>query len=753
MLRKSDLSDHRTTHLTSLAHVLSERAKTHPHRPALTFIDDDGEKNTLSYAGLEARVIELSGRIRGGHADANPTAEPSASRHELQPGDRALLLFPPGLEFMVGFLACQYSRLVPVPTCFPKPGRAMPRLDAAAKDCAPQILLADQETLSGIDLKRVSPQVAALRFMATNAEETLISTSAANGFALNSFDVKASLAEIQSSDLGLLQYTSGSTSDPKGVMVTHANLLTNLESIRQAFGLRRSDGPGDDCSCGVFWLPPFHDMGLIGGILEAIYIGGHTILMSPRSFLAKPLRWLETISSTGATISGAPNFAFEYCLDRITSDQAYGLDLSKWEVAFCGAEPISADSLDRFAARFSTAGFRSDAFIPCYGLAEATLLAASGHSTPELPRIHVDRDDLLMGRATPVDKHHPRNQTRSIVGCGEPGVDIKIEIVDPDNRTRRAAGEIGEVWLQGGSVAQGYWQRDEINAEQFHARLADDEQAGDFLRTGDLGFVHSGSLYVTGRCKDVIILRGRNHFPQDIEATVQRTLGTDMLKCVAVATNAFVGDAMSVVIEVARHMDEEVMPEVVRRVRRQIIEDHEVDARQILLTRPGAIPITTSGKVQRAACRQLLEADEIAARYEWCRSIVNDQGTDTQLPPLPSHVDEGSLDEAIEQIEEWLMAWLITRCGIDASEIGPDTPFADHGLDSMTAVELSGELDDWLGIELTPVLAWNYPTPARLAAFLAEEMLKTAPRETDVNDDDDFERLLAEIEQMPDQPS
>ncbi|SMP53620.1 Acyl-CoA synthetase (AMP-forming)/AMP-acid ligase II [Neorhodopirellula lusitana] len=748
MLRKSDQAEPSTCKWISLAHVLHERASVHPDRPALTFLSDGGNEETLTYAGLNNRVTELAARLNN-----NPTLD-------IQPGDRALLLFPPGLEFMVAFLACQYIRVVPVPTCFPKPGRAMPRLDSAATDCRPKLLLADAETLDGIDLKRLNNDVAAATFVATDA--TRPDTHRRNVEGTHSHDWTEDpsdslqwnrlLDEIEPEDLGLLQYTSGSTSQPKGVMVSHANLISNLEAIRMAFGLEWTEDSGDQYSRGVFWLPPFHDMGLIGGILEAVYIGGHTVLMSPRSFLSRPLRWLETISKMNASISGAPNFAYQLCVDRIESDQVASLDLSKWNVAFCGAEPISAETLKRFSQHFAASGFTEGSFTPCYGLAESTLLAASGHGTSELPVLRVDRDDLLMGTVTPLDADS-KSPARQIVACGQPGYDMTIEIVDPTERNRLSSLQVGEIWLQGTSVAGGYYQRPEVNAEQFQAKIAGEESRGEFLRTGDLGFVHDGQLYVTGRCKDVIILRGRNHYPQDIEATVASVLDENYFQSVALAMPGPHGDTLALVIEVIRHMDAEAMPEAVRHIRRQLIEEHEVDARQVILTRPGAIPLTTSGKVQRQACRQLVESKEIFVRYQWSRSMAIDDDTVAALPLLPQREDGQTIDDAAAQIEAWLLAWLVARGRVDENEVANETPFADYGLDSLAAVELSSELEDWLGIELTPVLAWNYPTPARLAIFLAEELVgkPDEAEESELDEEDDFEKLLAEIENMPDE--
>ncbi|EMB16900.1 AMP-binding protein [Rhodopirellula europaea] len=778
MLRKSEIPDSTTrepseTRWKSLAHLLVDRAARHPDRPALTFLSDDaldgvGEPQTLTYAELHRRVCAVATRLL---RDTGATA-----------GDRAMLLFPPGLEFMVGFMACEMARLIPVPTSYPKPGRAMPRLDASVTDCRPSVLISDQETIAGIDPHRVSPDTATLPKIATDVSIEQDLTT------IDTTESALPLGEIESTDLALLQYTSGSTSDPKGVMVSHANLLSNLESIRHAFGIEWSDDDGDDFERGLFWLPPFHDMGLIGGILEPLYVGGHAILMSPRSFLARPMRWLRAISDYKATISGAPNFAYQLCVDRVDLAQAESLDLSGWELAFCGAEPIIADTLQQFTDRFSDAGFRGETFCPCYGLAEATLMAASCRSGQAPSLLDVDKDELAHGRGrvirhTTLGKTLPDDASsakpdpatsRQLVSSGSPAHLMTVMVVDAKTKREQPDGEIGEIWLAGPSVTSGYWKRESVNAEVFGATLADGDPAEKFLRTGDLGFIHDGEVYVTGRSKDVVILRGRNLFPQDIEATVKGLLQANVLQCAAVATTGRTGDALTVAAEVSRHVDAEELPEIVRHIRRAIIDDHEVDARQVLITRPGGIPLTTSGKVQRQQCRSMIEAGELSARYQWSRNRFIDDSESVALPELPTRVTREEIPEATEQITAWLLAWLSGHSGEQIHEDGerpvrnasltPETPFAETGMDSLTAVELSSELEDWLGIELTPVLAFNYPTSARLAAYLAETLAggpeqDSAANEFDGAEDDiqsdieasdlspeELEALLSEIE-------
>lgn len=752
MLRKTLQTQTKRSTWESLPACLMDRADRHPDRLALTFLDDQGDQTVLTYRQLADLSSSLAGEIR----------------QSSQPGDRGLLLFPPGLDFLVGFLACQTARVVPVPTCFPKPGRVMPRLDAAALDCEPTVMLGDRATLDGLDRSRLHPAVNRATWIATDDDR-------AGSAAVHE---PAFLAQIRPSDLGLLQYTSGSTSQPKGVMVSHANLMCNLEAIRQAFCIEFADDAADDdgdITRGVFWLPPFHDMGLIGGLLEAMYVGGHTVLMSPRSFLHRPMRWLETISQTKASISGAPNFAYQLCVDRLSSDQVASLDLSNWDLAFCGAEPIIAETLEQFAAKFSAAGFRSSSYCPCYGLAESTLLAAGGMGDSGPPLLHVDRDDLAAGRVTILDASDlggaagnradgianniaDGSQLRRLVSCGEPALGMTVRIVDGASHRESGERQIGEIWLQGSSVTRGYWRRDDENPAFFDARLADAPEKGGHCRTGDLGFLNDGRLFVTGRVKDVIILRGRNHYPQDIETTVRRAAGDDVVQCVALAgvqpcqRGDGESDTLTIVAEVSRHLAVSEMPELVRQIRRAVIDDHEVDARQVVLTRPASIPLTTSGKVQRQACRAKLAADELPVKHAWSRRILSEENGATTLPDLPTHVDRFSIEPAAEQIEAWLLGWLVLQGGVDQDQVHRETPFAEYGLDSLAAVELSGELEDWLGLQLTPVLSWNYPTPARLARYLAislagetEESLRFQP---DSASDAELEALLSEIENL-----
>ncbi len=679
-----------------------------------------GEAQSLTYLELQQRSQAVAVAI-----------------HEVAPpGSRVAMLFPPGLEFVVGFFGCAQAGVVPAPTCFPKPGRGMPRLDAVVQDARPHVLLADQETLAGIDSRRVHQKVNEIKWIATNQVAT--ASSGPN-------------VRVTRDMLGLLQYTSGSTSEPRGVMVTHGNLLANLEAIRQGFGIAWQPHDRADPETGVFWLPAFHDMGLIGGILEPLYVGGHTVLMSPRAFLARPMRWLEAISQYGATTSGAPNFAYQLCLDRATRDVPEDLDLSRWRVAFCGAEPVRAETLEGFARVFSQYGFHEKSFYPCYGLAESTLLAAGG-SGPAVPQIlEADRSAMAQGQVTEFTEGQNGNVAR-LVACGSAVVGTQLLIVDPSSNEVQADGSIGEIWLSSPSVAQGYFERIETNAQLFQAHTADGQ--GPFLRTGDLGAIYQGQLYVTGRLKDVIIIRGRNLYPQDIERTTTDVMGEGSGQCAAFSVAGPFGEELSIVAEAPRQSSEGELDALARKIRSAVIETHEADVRHLRLVRLASVPLTSSGKVQRSACRQAMQQGELKVRLAWDRSALEVDGEIIPSPPMPDKNDPLSIRETANQIERWILQWLIERAAVPPAEALPDRPFAEFGLDSLSSVELSSELQDWTGVELSPILAWNYPSPSKLAPQLALMMCGEAEDGSipDSNGDDkDLESLLSEVEQLSDE--
>lgn len=710
---------------TTLDRALAKWALKRPDHPACIFIADDGTETTLTYAELDRSARTIAGRLL----------------EVLKPGERVLLVYPAGLEFVTAFLACQYAGIVAVPATHPKPRRPMPRMTRIAEDCNARVALTNGATLDAIDFSRQDAVVSGLEWIATDAASD------------------ANIADVTHSDpegLAFLQYTSGSTSEPKGVMVSQANLAANLEAIRVLFGIE-DENSGTRPRVGVFWLPAYHDMGLIGGVLTPLWVGGTTVLMSPGSFLQKPLRWLKAISDFGASISGAPNFAYDYCVRRIKKEDIEKLDLSGWRLAFSGAEPVRAETLHRFTEAFEPAGFQAKAFYPCYGLAEATLLAAGAQHDDNPTLLSVDRESVMEGhvRIAAEGIEVGSTATHEVVGCGRAPAGHQVLIADPKTLTSLDERRVGEVLISGPSVTAGYWNRPELN-DSLWATLPDNTEK--LLRTGDLGFIHAGELFVTGRLKDVIVLRGKNHYPQDIEQTAEEA-HTAALPGAAFTIGEGEDERLVLVAQVDRSSSKDERDEIARAIRSAISESHGLDAAAIVLIRQATLPITSSGKVQRLLCREMYLGEDLRVLHELKREKPK------AVAPVAIPVqDETKQPRTAEEIEAWLGRWLSTRLGLDASELARDKPFADLGVDSLTAVELSGELEQAFGVPLPPVVAWNYPTPMALAGYLAKQSAKSdsvpAEEATSIEPpiaagsttaDAEVESLLADIENLSDE--
>ncbi|MEQ8836983.1 MAG: AMP-binding protein, partial [Lacipirellulaceae bacterium] len=643
------------------------------------------------------------------------------------PGERVLLVYPPGLEFIAGFFGTLYAGLLPVPATYPKPRRPLPRLDAIAADCAPKAALTTADTLSLLKLEEQSTAVRELEWLATDAVP--VETG-------ESFEPFAP----QPTDAAFLQYTSGSTSQPRGVVVSHGNVMHNRASICQGFGIEyQPEGPA---TRGAFWLPAYHDMGLIGGVLTPIFVGGDSSLMAPAAFLRSPITWLEAMSNTGASISGAPNFAYDLCVEKTTPEQRAGLDLSGWELAFCGAEPVDPATLNRFAEAFEPHGFRREAFYPCYGLAESTLMVTGGYREKQPGIVYLDREELTQKRVVRVESNGSipsPAKAKTLVSCGRVLGGQEVLIVDAATQKTCAPGEIGEVWVRGESVATGYWQQASADCPTFAATLANGiEGQNRFMRTGDLGFIDDEpgepELYVTGRTKDVIIIRGRNHYPQDIERSAQEAhLAIDMGAAFSVEAEG--GEQLVVVHQVHREHRRGNLDEAVQAVRSAIVDQHEINPQAIVLIKPASLPLTTSGKVQRSRCRDLYEAGELSVLAYWKQPVL-ESSTEASLEsplgitpptavPAPDFLDNVSGMEATElaaAVERWMLALLATKVENNTATISGDTPFSELGIDSMTSIELSLEFEQALNLQLPPDAAWSYPTPATLSQFLAEQL-------------------------------
>jgi 8-amino-7-oxononanoate synthase len=540
----------------------------------------DGERETVewTYADLDRKARAIAASLQSLDLE----------------GERALLLYPPGLDFIAAFFGCLYAGVTAVPAYPPRRNRNMARIDAIANDAQAKIALTTTDVLERVQtMIGDTPALQQLRWRATDQW---------NDDWANSWR----RPDVHGETLAFLQYTSGSTGTPKGVMLSHANLMHNSAMIAYAFEHTRS---GNGC----FWLPLYHDMGLIGGILQPLYMGKANTLFSPTHFLQKPVRWLQIVSQSGSTISGGPNFAYDLCAEKVTPEQKTTLDLSHWTLAFNGAEPVRAETIDRFTAAFAECGFRREAFYPCYGLAEATLIVAGGFK--QNPPIIHSFDIAGLEKNLVVKTEPDAEGSRKLVGSGGNLLDQQIVIADPDTFANLGSGRVGEIWVSGPSVAQGYWKRDELNQQVFQARL--DDGRGPFLRTGDLGFLLDGELFVTGRLKDLIIIRGVNHYPQDIEDTAQ-SAHPDVVPgggaAIVVGTE---GDEQLVIVqETVRRRDLD-FAQITQAIRKKVALIHDIPVSAVVLIKVSSIPKTSSGKIQRHACRDAYLAGTLAAVATW----------------------------------------------------------------------------------------------------------------------------------------
>lgn len=555
---------------TTLVDILQWRGENQPEKIAYNFLADGENEQILTYLALDQKCKAIGSFLQ------------SIGKK----GDRVLLFFNPGLDYITAFFGCLYAGMIAVPSYPIKVNREANRVDTILKDAGASIVLTTDFVLSKLDrLIEKKPSLKELHW-------------------INIHDITSDYIQkwehpgSKREDICYLQYTSGSTADPKGVTVSHGNLMYNLDIIRQHFGNTKE-------TRAVVWLPPYHDMGLIGGIMEPIFIGFPVNLMSPFTFLEKPLLWLKNISRYRATCSGGPNFAYELCVQRIPQHERESLDLSCWDLAFNGAEPVRFDTIENFSREFATCGFRKEAFYPCYGLAEATLLVTGVEKTEVPKALSINEEQLNLNKIM-LDKT-PNGKV--LISSGKTYEDEKLVIVEPETCSTCLASQVGEIWVKSESVAKGYWGEKLETEETFQAYTADSE--GPFLRTGDLGFINEGELYVTGRVKDLIIIRGKNHYPHDIELTAEKSHEALQPGSGAAFSVEIDGEERLVIVhEVKRSFRKPNVEEIGQAIRKAVSEAHEIQVYTLVLIPMMSLPKTTSGKIQRQLCKKMFLTDE-----------------------------------------------------------------------------------------------------------------------------------------------
>ncbi|WP_051376879.1 AMP-binding protein [Burkholderia sp. WSM2232] len=688
--------------------LLEQRAKAHPGRTAYIAVGSDGAETVrLTYGELHRKVELYSAALTARRIG----------------GSRALMLFEPGLAFVVAFLGCLRAGVVAIPANIAKPGRtSWDRLIAIVRDSGAACILTEQASTSKMSgWFSTAPDLSALDILCLE----------------DSRDKPVASRDRPSQDTpAFLQYTSGSTGNPKGTVITFGNLAANAAITGPATGI-------DFDARVVTWLPPYHDLGLIGNILQTLWAGAECVLMPPVSFVQNPARWLETIDRYRATVSMAPNFAYELCVRRIPAARRREFELSSWKVAFNAAEPIRATAIHRFQEAYRDSGFKAQSMQTAYGLAEATLVVSAGDPQASPVTLTVDSHALDQGKLL---LSTDPNRSREIVSSGFVRPPQKVRIVNPESFDSCAADEIGEIWVSGPCVASGYWGRDEETERTFRAHTADGD--GPYLRTGDLGILYDSQLYVTGRIKEVIIVRGRKIYPQDIEATVQRA--HDALRPAggaAFAVETGEGESIVVVQEVERAMLATVnRQELVSLISEAVFLEHDLAIADVVLVKPEVVPKTSSGKIQRVLCRDLYSRGDLdlivqgrsnrtnpladknvhpdVTRSDYRteqagasvpRSVSSPASASPATPATPAVVEE-VVPVSVHSIAALLEAWLVANELKVPSE--PRQTFAELGVDSIGVVELADFLQERLQVEIDHTVVYDYPTPDMLADFL-----------------------------------
>lgn len=689
----------------NLVEMASVQAARRGDSELTTFLDEGGApEGTLTFAGLDRAARNIAAHL----------AEKGLANKNL------MLLYTPGLDYIKAFFGCLYAGSVPVPAYPPMGARDIDRLKRIVLDCDAAAILSSSMLRPMIEAWISNPS--------NGITIPCVPTDAAA-------DIEAAgyvAADLDPDAIAFLQYTSGSTGHPKGVMVSHRNLLENFQQIVWTFAHTSDIDTVAQHYKTVIWLPPFHDMGLIGGVLTPVYAGARVTLMSPLTFLKNPFVWLKAITDGGAKVSGGPNFSYQYCARKVTDEQLAQLDLSTWQVAFNGAEAIQVDALNAFSERFAPAGFDRRAFLPCYGLAEATLFVA-GSPAGRGPLV---RDAALTGLArgefVALESGAPE-ETTALVSSGVIAEGADVRIVDPGSHEECADGKVGEIWVNSPSVAQGYWNKPSFSDSVFRATI---KGRGDtpYMRTGDLGFMFEQELFVTGRIKEMIIVAGRNHYPQDIEFSLQSCNPVFRKGCGAAFAVADHGKEQLVVMQELSNtqLQPSDYQQLALQAARAIGFRHGISPRALVFIAPGNLPKTSSGKIQRTEARKIYEAGNITTLYTW-DNVAGQLVKPRTSVEQPQHMFTDWQSELYVQMQTWVS----DKLNIEAHHVDLDVTFSELGVDSIEAIELVDRLQDTIQRTIPATELMRYPTVKSLIEHFATEL---AERDVQLRDSNDAEQ-------------
>jgi acyl-CoA synthetase (AMP-forming)/AMP-acid ligase II/acyl carrier protein len=687
-----------------MVEALRLHAQTTPERVAFRFLPVASARIDLSFAELDHAAARLAGILRS----------------RVRRGDRVLMFYPPGLDFVTAFFAVLYAGAVAVPLVPPR--RSGNGAIAALIDNAEPTLV--------LTSSQLAPRINGIMSELGGPLDVVVFDKVGNDRGDDGDIIMPSTDEIC-----VLQYTSGSTGTPRGVTVTHGNAARNAWLLGRQTEL-------DDQSVWVSWVPHFHDLGLFGGICTPLYKGVTSVLMPPAAFVARPVRWLEAITQYGGTVSIAPNFAYDLCLQQISEQDCAGIDLRRWSVAGSGAEPIRMQTALGFVERFGRYGLKPQAVCPFYGLAEATLLVSGGPIGAGQTAVTVSSSAISRGRLEPPQGHHDAYEVPS---CGVPSPEHHVLIVDPETRSRCAPDQIGEIWIDGSTTGPGYWRNPEETARVFGARLADGE--GPFMRTGDLGFMRDGVLHVSGRIKDVMILRGQNFYPQDIEATA-RDAAPEVADAAAFTLADDMAERAVLIIEEPKRAVGDAAS-LLETVRAAISANNGIDLDRIVLTRHRVLPKTSSGKIQRSKARDMLRDGSLPVQAEWRfdADALMMEGDRFDAIGLVLELRRQSEFEQTQSIKNYLRHIFGELFGFNGDDLDRDEALMALGVTSLGLMRIKSRVESDFMIRIDPAMLWQECSCGDLASELHCGVL-ASPLWANA---EAVERLAEEVAQMDDE--